>query len=389
MPREIQTKRPNSILGVLMFLLLIAVISIVAFAVYLKTVGYDFSSLKISDAIDFINTKNQQAKNPASLAISFSQDGNVDVKVYKSYIIVLSQDGVKWYDESGKLLQERALTLTRPVLRTSKKYMAIIDIAGRDVYLYKDKQQLWTKKMDNQIINADVNDDGYFTVVTQSKEYKSEVKILDTKGAIKYTKICAEDIVLGAKSIHDGDDILLNKVLTKSVKAGTQFEFNSIYSEKSFATLNVADSVLPIVLTQGDNEVAVGQNLILAMDNKGREIWRKTADSIYCIAPNSGKYIVVAGKFTDASSSEQQKILVLNSKGEVAYSFDQPENISSISMHDDRLALRTQRSIYLYSLKGEKLGQYVAKNELKDVYLIGDNEAIIVSGGNISRVVIK
>ncbi len=57
-----------------------------------------------------------------------------------------------------------------------------------------------------------------------------------------------------------------------------------------------------------------------------------------------------------------------------------------MDIYGGRLLLRTQRSVYLYSVKGKKLGQYSARNELKDAYLVGDNEVIIVAGGSIETV---
>jgi len=385
----VKMKKLSSILGVITFLLLIIAISIMAFAVYLKSAGYDFATWSIKDAFTFINTKNEKISSSAVSEISFSQDGSVDCKVYKNYIIILSRDGIKWYNKSGKLLAENALTLTRPVLRSSNKYMAVVDISGRDIYFYKDKTQIWTRKLDNQIINANISDDGYCTVVTQSKEYKSTVQVIDINGVDKYTKLCAEDIVLSAKAIHDGQDILINKVVTDSVKTGTQFEFNNIYDEKPFSTITIADNIMPIVMSQGDNEIAVGSSSILFMDKQGKEVWRKSADSIFCVAPSSGKYVIVAGKFTSNAGISKQQVLVLNAKGEEVYSFNQPENISGMHLYGNRLALRTQKSIYLYTLKGKKLGQYSAGNEIKDAYLVGDNEAIVISGGTISLVEIK
>lgn len=380
----VKIKKSSSILGVITFLLLFIAISIVAFAVYLKSAGYDLSTFDIKDAVAFIKNNNDKAVNAAVSEVSFSQDGSVNCKLYRNYTLVLSKDGIKWYNKSGKLLQEKALTLTRPVIRNSNKYMAVIDISGRDLYFYKDKTQLWTRKLDNQIINADVSDDGYCTVVTQSKEYKSSVQVIDINGVDKYTKLCAEDIVLGAKAIHEGQVVLINKVVTNSVKTGTQLEFNNIYDEKPFSTINIADSILPIVISHKDNEIAVGRNILLFMDKQGKELWRKSADSIYCVAPNSDKYIIIAGKFTNSAGVTKERILVLNTKGQDAYSFDQPESIIGIHLYGDRMALRTQRSVYLYTLKGKKLGQYSARNEIKDAYLVSDNEVIVISGGNIS-----
>ncbi len=383
-PKASNIEKSSSFMGVIVSLLLILAIALVAFTVYLKSAGYDFSSFKIKDAITFI--KNNKAKSIVASEISFSQDGSVDCKLYKNYIVALSKDGIKWYNTNGKLLQENAFTLTKPVIRCSVKYMAVADVSGRDIYFYKDKTLLWTKKLDNQIINVNVSDDGYCTVVTQSKEYKSSVQVFDINGIDKYTKLCAEDIVIDAKTIHKGQNVLINKVVTNGVKAGSRLEFNDIYEEKPFATIAAADNILPILFSNGENEIAIGQNLILFMDKQGKEVWRKSADSIFCIAPNSRKYIIIAGKFNNASGITKQQVLVLNTDGEEVYSFDQPENIAGIHLYGDRIALRTKKSVYLYTLSGKKLGQYSSRNEIKDAYLVGNREAIVVSGGVISFV---
>lgn len=381
----IKIKKTNSIYGVLIFLVLLIVISGIAFAAYLKNIGYDFSTLNIKDAIDFVK-KHDTLEESSTKEISFLKEGSIDCRIYKDYIIVLSSDGIKWYSKNSQLLQEKALTLTKPVLRISAKYMAVVDISGRDIFFYKDKTQLWTRKLDNPIINADISADGFCTVVTQSKEYKSVVHVIDINGAEKYKKLCADDIVLSAKAIHNGEDVLINKVDTDSVKAGTVFEFNNIYNEKPFAEIHIADNILPISLSFGENEVAVGQNIVIFMDKQGKEVWRKTVDSIFCVAPKSDKYIVLAGKF---AGEDKPTIIVLNEKGEEVYKFDQPDNIVGMDVYGERLALRTQRSIYLYSIKGKQLGQYSHRNEIKDAYLVGNNEVVLISGATISKINIK
>ncbi len=377
--------KKSGIVSVITFLLLLIAISTTAFIVYLKNSGYDFSTMSVKDAVAFLKDKSN-SKKTASTEITFSQDGNVDCKLYAGFTVILSQDSIRWYDGKGKLLQENALTMARPVLRMSDKYMVVADISGRDMFFYKGKKQLWSKKLDNQIINLDVSDDGYCTVVTQSKDFKSAVQVIDINGLEKYTKLCAEDIVVSAKSIHGGDDVFINKLTTDTVKTGTKLEFNNIYDEKPFASVNITDTIIPLALTQGDNIVAVGQNVILYLDKQGKEVWRKNAESIFCVVPKVDKYIVVAGKFATEGGTAGQKIIVLDKKGNVLYSFEQPENIIGMDIRGGRLLLRTQRSVYLYSIKGEKLGQYSARNELKDAYLVGDNEVTVVSGGSIETV---
>lgn len=386
--KVIEIKKSGSLLGVLMFLVLIAIISVIAFSVYLKNEGYDFKSLNIKDAMEYLK-KDKAADKEMYSEISIAQDGSVDCKLYKGYIIVLSKDSIKWYDKSNKLLQDKAMTLTQPVLRISDKYMAVIDIAGRDIFFYKDKNLLWTKKLDNQIINADINDDGYCTVVTRSKEYASIVQVIDENGADIYSKLYAQDIVLSAKTIHDGQDVLINKILTENIKAGTQLEFNNIYDEKPFASLNIADNVIPVIMSLGDNEVGTGKNIIVFIDKEGKEVWRKTIDSVFCVVPDSRKYVIAAGQFTNESGESKPLVVVYNNKGEEVYSFEQPDNIVGMDINGDRLLLRTHRSIYIYSIKGKKLGHYSSKNEIKDAYLVGDSDAIIISGSTISRVSVK
>jgi hypothetical protein len=384
----VKIKKSRPVLGFIVFLFLSIAIAVIAFVVYLKSIGYDFSTFSIDNAITYINNvKNEESSE--SSQISFSQDGSVDCILYKDYIIVLSKDGIKWYSRKGKLLQENSLTMARPVLRSCKKYIAVVDISGRDIYLYKDKKLLWSKKLDNQIVNASINNDGYCTVVTQSKDYKAAVQVIDIYGADKYKKLCADDIVLSAKAIHEGQDILINKVVTNSVKSGTQFEFSNMYDEKPFATIDIADNILPISISYDDNELAAGQSVLLFMDKQGKEVWRKNAESIFCVAPNSEKYIILAGKFTTNANSSKEQVLVLNTEGKEIYSFDQPEKVIGIDLYGNRIALRTQKSIYLYTLSGEKLGQYSARNEIKDAYLISSDEVVIISGGTISTIQIK
>ncbi len=377
--------KKSGIVSVISFLLLLALISVTAFIVYLKSAGYDFSTMSVKDAVAFLKDKSNN-KNATSTEITFSQDGSVDCKLYSNYTVILSQDSIKWFDQKGKILQENALTLARPALRISEKYMAVADISGRDIFFYKGKKQLWSKKLDNQIINVDVSDDGYCTVVTQSKEFKSAVQVIDINGLEKYTKLCAEDIVVSAKSIHDGEDVFINKLSTGSVKTGTRLEFNNIYDEKPFASVNIADTIIPLALTQGDNILAVGQNLLLYLDKQGKEVWRKSAESIFCVVPEIEKYIVVAGKFSGEGEGAGQQVLVLDKKGDTIYNFEQPENIIGMDTFGSRVLLRTQRSVYLYSIKGKKLGHYSSRNELKDAYLVGDNEVVVVSGGSIETI---
>lgn len=381
-------KKSNTLLGAVFFLLLVFIILLIAFTVYLKSAGYNFSSLRLQDAIEFVK-KNKAASAAGNFEISFTQDGSVDCRLYGDYIVLVSKDGIKWYGQNSKLIQESAMTLTQPVLRFSDKYMVIADISGRDLLLYKGETLLWSRKLDNSIINADISNEGYCTVVTQSKEYKSVVQVIDLHGADKYIKNFAEDIVLSGKSIHGGQDVLINKVITDSVKAGTEFEFNNIYDEKPFSTVKVADSLFPVTISYGENEAAFGNTLIVFMDKQGKEVWRREAASLYCVAPNSSKYIIAAGKFTDDKGDTNPCVLVLNQKGKETARFDQPENIAGMDVHGDRLLLRTQKSIYIYTLKGKKLGQYSARNEIKDAYLTGSDEAIIISGSTISKVSIK
>ncbi|WP_242855674.1 hypothetical protein [Ruminiclostridium josui] len=102
--------KKSGIVSVISFLLLLAAISVTAFIVYLKSEGYDFSTMSVKDAVAYLKDKSND-NDTSSTEITFSQDGSVDCKLYDGYTVILSQDSIKWYDRKGKLLQENALTL--------------------------------------------------------------------------------------------------------------------------------------------------------------------------------------------------------------------------------------------------------------------------------------
>lgn len=382
--KVVKINKSNPFLTFLVFLLLVGLVGSLAMFVILKNKGYDFKTLSIKEAVTYLNTEN--TRDEALAHISFVQDGDTDCEVYKSYIILLSKDGLKWYDKSGKLVQSNAMTLVDPVLKVSQSYFVVADFGGRDLYVYKDKGLLWSKKLDNQIINADISNNGYCTVVSRSKDYKSAVQVFDLYGVCKYTKLCAEDIVLNARIIDSGDNVLINKVTTDNIKTGTLLEFNNIYNEKPFSTVKVEESLLPIITAIGNNQLAVGTDIALMLDNHGTELWRKKLDSMTCVAMDSSKYTVLAGKIPSETKAMSAQIITIDSKGKIIYSFDQPEKIAGMKVYGDRVALRTQKSVFLYTLKGKKIGQYSSPNEIQDIYLTGKNEVIVICGGNISVV---
>lgn len=363
------------------FILLLLIISAIILFTLLKSSGYDFKSMSVKDAFSYLTT--QANNNDQNQIISFSINGSGDYKLFKNYIVLVSKDGVKWFDKSGKLLQEKAMTLIQPVLKTSGSYMAVADVGGRDVYVFKDKSLLWNKKLDDEIISVNINEWGVSSIVMQSKEFKTSVQVYDENGVDKYTKMCAEDIVLSAMVLKSGENVVLNKLSTDGVKTGTTLEFLNIYEEKPIATININEQIAPVLFSTGKTQVAIGANIIVAADEDGKELWRKSANLIYCTAPETSKYIVYSGVFSE-NGKDTNKVITINSEGETVYSFNINEKILGMHLYGDRVALRTQRSVYLYTLKGQKVSEYHSPNEIQDVYLTGKKQIVLMHGGSIS-----
>lgn len=363
------------------FILLLLLISAIILFTLLKSSGYDFKSMSVQEAFSYLT--NQAKSSDQHEIITFSIDGSGDYKLFKNYIVLASKDGVKWYDKSGKLLQEKAMTLIQPVLKIAGSYLVVADVGGRDVYVYKDKTLLWSKKLDDEIISVNISEWGISSIVMQSKEFKTSVQVFDENGVDKYTKMCAEDIVLSAMVLKSGEDVVINKLSTDGIKTGTTLEFLNIYEEKPIATIEINEQITPILFSTGKTQVAVGTNVIVAADEKGKELWRKSASLIYCTAPETSKYIVYAGALI-TNGKETHKVITVNSAGETVYSFDINEKILGMHLYGDRVALRTQRSIYLYTLKGQKVSEYHSPNEIQDVYLIGKKQIVLMHGGSIS-----
>jgi hypothetical protein len=134
--------------------------------------------------------------------------------------------------DEEKVLQ---VALGKPVIKSAGNFAVIGDIGGKDIYVINGKELSWSRRIENRILNIDINEKGYVAVVHEVKGYKAGVTVFNPQGMERFTRTIAESFILSAKVLPSGRQLLINRVDTSQINANTDLEYNDISSEKPFS----------------------------------------------------------------------------------------------------------------------------------------------------------
>ncbi len=111
--------------------------------------------------------------------ITLNVDADMDYGIYRGSVVVGGMSGVDIYSPSGTHKLSDKSSYSSPVVLTSEKYCIVYSLGAYNLSVYNTVARVYDLKFDHPIYDVALSDDGYFAVMTQSKEYKSVVYLYD------------------------------------------------------------------------------------------------------------------------------------------------------------------------------------------------------------------
>ncbi|MCX7921171.1 MAG: DUF5711 family protein [Clostridia bacterium] len=378
-----QDRKKSSIAA---FLLLLVVVVGVAVFVYLKSQNVDLKSISLKDLDINLLTKGK-TNNTEITEIKYETKENQVFGVYKDYIIKCNNDSITWLDKKGEQYWTIQASFSKPIIKTAGSYLLVADMGGKDICVINGKEIRWNKKVDNSIINVDINESGYTALVQEGKGYKAVISVFNPQGIERFTRTIAENFVISAKVLAAGKQILINRVDTSGVSASTNLEFNDLSNDKPFANIPVENMIFPSVWYFKDGGLFIaGDSVVKYYDSKRSELWKKEFSNIYSSNVALGKYAVVAvesGERKGFLGGTKTDIKVFDSEGEEYSTYTIEDEVTSIEAYGDVIAASTGRSVYFISIKGKLLSKHNTKAEVTGIYFFGEEQAVILTKNGI------
>ena len=261
--------------------------------------------------------------------------GGIDYQVgnLNGYLAILSDAYIYIYTEDGELYEERQHAYANAMLQTSGKKALIYESGGNKFRIDNKRKNLYTKKMEQNIIFARISENGNVAVITTSDTYICKLTVFDDSGEEIYSRNCVERVIdltfnedgtgciLATSDAADGE--IISKIISVSFDSKKDKWTSDALNTMCLKTYYDRNGILVLGDTKCayyfENEIK-RQNYFTTIDSEKRE-------------PNQNEFSNSSANCIRISGGQ---VLILSKEGIIKYDFNGggEKNISSESAYE-------------------------------------------------------
>ena len=204
-PSNKRYKRAAVIVGILKYVVLTSLF------IFFMSMTFVYSSQITVENFRYI-LKDMNLKIPTGKEeygdIYYVADMEQSYAVYRGDFVCVGRGTLQVIDMAGKQIQSTALKYIKPRLVTSGKYMLVYDLSNTQYSIFNTFSLLHTATLDYPISDADMNDEGYYLLVSRDAEYKSCVTVYNKEMETVYVYQTNDRYIFDAHLYNDGSFVL-------------------------------------------------------------------------------------------------------------------------------------------------------------------------------------
>lgn len=124
----------------------------------------------------------KEVKEDRLATIVLGDNSNPNIYAYNKNIAVLEQNVLNIYNSSGKLSESLDIVVTTPIVDVNNRFLAIAEKDGKKLYLVSEQNIVWQTDVEGNIVNVNVNKNGYVSIVIAGTSYKNVVVTYNPEG---------------------------------------------------------------------------------------------------------------------------------------------------------------------------------------------------------------
>ena len=391
--REAGGTRSGGLAGIVSFLLLFSMVAAIAFAMYLKSLGFDLNEASIKELTErflisnLMSRKNEELPDGKVFEIEYDMKDHPVFCAYKDSIIKCGRDYIKALDKKGAEIWTKPVSMRNPLVKTNGPLLLVADIGGKDIFVISGRNVKWEESANERVINVGMNEDGYVTVVQEGRDCRNRVRVFDPKGIEMFSRSIQKNFVFTACVSPSGEQFFISSLDISGAVANPVLEFFDMRGNLIAARIPDSGAIFPVAgYLDNDFLAAASDSLIVCFDSGRNEVWRKEFDRIYSLEILLGKYIAAAVSGSKSSTGNAPEIQIFTMKGDCAASGPIEGEIRNIRVYEDIIAVNTSREVYFINAKGSLIRKYGFKTDVLDVHFFSRLEAMIVAKNTITIV---
>lgn len=324
----------------------------------------------------YVFFKEKHENNLPKILINSTND--IDLYAYEGNILVLKNNLLTVYNSSGNELYSLDIEISNPIFRESGKYLCIAEKEGKKIYVISDKNIIWQKDLEGEIVDATINSNGYLAVATTGTIYKTIVQTFNNKGEEQFKDFLSYTYVIDMSISPDNKRLAIAEANFSGIMIQSNIKIISTEKAKNgekdsiiYTQTNTEGDLIVSIKYQSKNELVCvyDDHIELIKDDVSSVISNFEDEEILFVELNN-KII----KIIKIKSEIYLQVMTDSLENAKKYEISEPKEIC---VSDNVVAINLGSEVLFFNNSGWLIKRYNASQEINKIVLCDDLAGIV------------
>ncbi len=311
--------------------------------------------------------------------IQLSSSSKYDLQTLQDKAVLLTDTNLTLYNIDGTVSQNIQHQMLNPNLICKNQRALVYDISGNRLIMQSRSKTMYTKRIDDTIIYANISDKGYVATVTSSDTYSSLLTIYNKNGD-EIFKSNLKDKVLSVHFNRNSTECFVSTMLIQAGDFYTKhYKFNfrkekEVWSGEKIKTVAISGNVM-----SSRNLALIGDMQYNVISTEGKNIFTYKYDNEFLDFSFNDNFSAVLLKSDQRRTKE---LLIINKENKVKRIHVDSSAIK-IKVFGKKIYVLNKKSVQVYSDKTKLLKTIDLDNGYTD-FTIVSNQLYLLKSGELS-----
>lgn len=305
-------------------------------------------------------------------------------------LLVCGKNAIGLYSGSGTQYIDQPVSFSSPAVAVGGGSAVVYDAGGRDLYVFRNREQVFSLHSDGILLSASLNDSGLLTVVSQQSGYRSVATVYDSGFDRSDGLLLSSTYLMDARLSADG------KTLAAACMGQTNGEFFSslqLYDLSQHTAGGVSQEAAPFASCSLEGNVvlelgsgggrwwALGDQGLWLLDSGGSILgildWSDRILKAYALS-GDGFSAALLGKYR---ADSQAALSVVDSDGVLIGTLALEEQVLSLDASGRYFAVLFPDRLDIYTRDMKLYSSLTGTQGAQRVLLRADGSAILIAPG--------
>lgn len=378
MTDELQERKKNRILKIVIFVLIIILLIAIIISIYEYYMNLDFR--RWCDKSIF---RKEIMQNDTK---SIDLDENAKVYAYEKYLCVFRKKNLEFYNKVGSQAGKLELDINEAVFTSAGRYMGICEENGQKFYLICGKEKLFESEVEGNITQIKVSRNGYVVLVISNTSYKSIVDVYDKTGkeifrtnlvSSRVADVCVtqDSKYLAIAEIDLSGILIQSKIQVVSIELAQTSPMEAIVCKYEAPT----DKLIMNIEYQEQNQLICMYNngIENLQENTSTELAKLKNGHLTFATIELSDSIALVEEISTGEYTADTNVKIVNTNTLKEKEYIAKDVAKSIITSDNKIAINFGTELYIINKNGILIKKYISDTEINNI-VIADGLAGIV-----------